>query len=299
MDSICTLYNRDAELAHYVLPDELRTQYGGDLCFPDTPASRPYVVANFVSTLDGVVTFNIPGQSGGAQISGSNDADRFIMGLLRASADAVIVGAGTIGAVPPNHLWVAEFIYPAAKAAYIRYRQEILRKPKHPLMVIVSGGGLLDLNRLVFHTTGISVLIITSELGRDRLFRGGAATLRSTQIRELSAADEKIDPCAIISLLETEFGVKLLLHEGGPTLFGHFVSAGLVDELFLTLAPQIAGRTGEHPRLGLVADAQFLPDTAPWLILASAKQQANHLYLRYRKNEQERGISNVAEPLPS
>ena len=102
MDSICTLYNREAGLPEYVLPEDLRTLYGGDLCFPPAPASRPYVVANFVSTLDGVVSFNIPGQSGGVQISGSNDADRFIMGLLRASADAVLVGAGTVGAVSPS-----------------------------------------------------------------------------------------------------------------------------------------------------------------------------------------------------
>jgi riboflavin biosynthesis pyrimidine reductase len=76
--------------------------------------------------------------------------------------------------------------------------------------------------------------------------------------------------------------VELLLHEGGPTLFGHFLAARLVDELFLTLAPQIAGRNGEHPRPGLVADAEFVPETAPWLTLVIAKQQQSHLYLRYR-----------------
>ena len=81
--------------------------------------------------------------------------------------------------------------------------------------------------------------------------------------------------------------MSFLLHEGGPTLFGHFLSAGLVDELFLTMAPQIAGRTGEHPRPGLVADVQFVPDTAPWLTLVSVKQQANHLYLHYRTKQQE------------
>jgi riboflavin biosynthesis pyrimidine reductase len=143
----------------------------------------------------------------------------------------------------------------------------------------------LDLDRSVFHTTGVSVVILTSTHGRDRLVRDGAAALRSTQIRELSAADEKIDTCAILKLLRSEFGVRLLLHEGGPTLFGHFLSAGVVDELFLTMAPQIAGRALEHSRPGLVANVQFVPGTAPWLILLSVKQQASHLYLRYRKRE--------------
>jgi riboflavin biosynthesis pyrimidine reductase len=288
MDSISTLYDQEEKLGESVLPRELRTRYGGDLYFPVAPAGRPYMVANFVSTLDGVVSFNISGQAGGERISGSDDTDRFIMGLLRASADAVLVGAGTVEAVSPKHVWVAEFIYPSAKAAYARYRNERIRRPyPHPLIVIVSGGGGVDLDRAVFHTSGVSVLIITSRDGKDRLVRGGAAALRSTQIRELPAAGGMIDPYAILRLLKNEFEVTLLLHEGGPTLFGHFLSAGLVDELFLTMAPQIAGRTSEHPRPGLVADVQFVPDSAPWLVLVSVKQQTNHLYLRYRTNKNE------------
>lgn len=79
------------------------------------------------------MSFDIPGQAGGAQISGSNEADRFIMGLLRASTDAVIVGASTVDAVSPAHLWIAEHVYPAATDAYAHYRQKILKKPAHPL----------------------------------------------------------------------------------------------------------------------------------------------------------------------
>jgi riboflavin biosynthesis pyrimidine reductase len=143
----------------------------------------------------------------------------------------------------------------------------------------------LDLDRAVFHTTGIRTLVITSGVGRDRLLRAGAGGLQSTQIRALSAGEEEADLGAILVLLKNEFGVELLLHEGGPTLLGHFWSAALVDELFLTMSPQIAGRTGEHRRLGLVADTQFVPDTAPWLDLVSAKQESSHLFLRYRTKE--------------
>jgi len=207
------------------------------------------------------------------------------MGLLRASADAVLVGAGTVDAVSPTHLWIAEFIYPAAIDAYARYRQETLRKPQHPLIVVVSGTGRLDLKRAVFHTGGIDVLVITTELGRHRLIDDGAGRLPSTQIRELPGLDGNIDPCAIVNLLKAEFGVKLLLHEGGPTLFGHFLAAGLVDELFLTMAPQIAGRSLEHSRPGLIENVQFVPGMAPWLTLLSVKQQTSYLYLRYRKRE--------------
>jgi len=75
--------------------------------------------------------------------------------------------------------------------------------------------------------------------------------------------------------------VKILLHEGGPALFGDFVVHGCVDELFLTVAPQFAGRDARRQRPGLVAGAEFLPQTAPWLKLLSVKQSASHLYLRY------------------
>jgi len=79
-----------------VLPEDLRARYGGDLFFPLAPEGRPYCIANFVSTLDGVVSFNLPGQSGGDQISHANEEDRFTMGLLRASVDAILVGSGTL-----------------------------------------------------------------------------------------------------------------------------------------------------------------------------------------------------------
>lgn len=95
MEPIRILLVAESEPEASMLPDGLRTLYDGDLRFPVFTSKAPYVIANFVSTLDGVVSFNMPGESGGAQISGSNDGDRFIMGLLRASADAVMVGAST------------------------------------------------------------------------------------------------------------------------------------------------------------------------------------------------------------
>jgi len=76
--------------------------------------------------------------------------------------------------------------------------------------------------------------------------------------------------------------VELLLHEAGPTLFGEFLAGGFMDELFLTVAPQIAGRDPVHPRPGLVADVQFSPATAPWWKLISTKSATDYLFLRYQ-----------------
>jgi len=263
------------------LPDELRILYGGDLRFPAFSGERPYVVGNFVSTLDGVISFEIPGQSGGGAISGSDEADRFIMGLLRASVDAIVVAAGTVHQVSPAHLWIAESIYPEAQDLYSGYRRTVLQKAGHPLLVIVSGSGRLDLSRAIFHTPGTRVLIVTTESGKQQLASSGVKALDSTEVAALSDTGGLIDPSAMLTLLRDEFGVRLVLHEGGATLFGHFMAHGLVDEVFLTLAPQIAGRTTERRRPGMVAGVEFLPETAPWFQLVSARQRGGHLYLRY------------------
>lgn len=280
---IRTLLSTEPDDFATVLPETLRTQYGGDLRFAGGSGGRPYVIANFVSTLDGVVSFSIPGESGGRPISGSDEGDRFIMGLLRASVDAVMVASGTVEAVSPAHVWTPEFAYPPAKDPYRDYRKA-LGKPEQPLITIVSGSGRLALDRAVFQTPGVEVLILTTEPGSAKLKSAAVEALPSTRIRTHPASDGHITPSAILKILKEEFGVSIVLHEGGPTFFGEFLACGLADELFLTMAPQIAGRNGRYHRPGLVSNIEFTPATAPWLKLLTVKNAEDHLYLRYRRN---------------
>ncbi|HUJ22608.1 MAG TPA: dihydrofolate reductase family protein [Bryobacteraceae bacterium] len=281
MHPIQTLFERDQPAGPAVLPEDLFALYGGDLRFP-APADRPYVIANFVSTLDGVVSFNIPGKAGGGDISGFDEPDRFLMGLLRASADAVIVGAGTVQEVSPRHLWAAASIYRSAADAYARYRQEGLHKPKYPLQVVVTASGRADFTRAIFQTPELRTVVLTTEAGAERLRSSGAGSLPSTEVRAIGDGPS-FTASAMLDLLRREFEISLLLHEGGPRLFGSFVSQGLVDESFLTIAPQLAGRatTGERP--GMVEGIEFAPQNAPWLTLVSIKRSGDHLYLRYRR----------------
>jgi riboflavin biosynthesis pyrimidine reductase len=202
--------------------------------------------------------------------------------LLRASVDAVVVAAGTVSQVSPNHLWIAESIYPKARDSYADYRQRALKKTGHPLLVVVSGRGRLDLGRAIFHAPGARVLIVTTKAGSQELASAGVSALDSTKVVALNDTGGLIGPSAILTLLHDEYGVRIALHEGGATLFGHFMAQGLVDEVFLTLAPQIAGRTSERPRPGMVAGVAFLPEGTPWFKLVSAKYRGDHLYLRYR-----------------
>jgi len=283
MGLVRTLIDYDQDFVEPALPQELRELYDGDLHFVTSPAERPFVIANFVSTLDGVVSYEIEGQAGGSTISGSDPADRFIMGLLRASADAVIVGARTGQVVSPKSLWIPEYTYPAGKHLFMEYRVNVLHKPEYPFLVVVSGNGRLELERAIFRTPEARTVVITTSAGRDELTKAGAAKLGSVQIHAIDASGGSIAPLVILRLLNLQFGIRMLLHEGGPTLFGQFLAAEAVDELFMTLSPQISGRRADAIRPGLVQGVEFMPDYAPWLQLLSVKQRAEHLYLRYRR----------------
>jgi riboflavin biosynthesis pyrimidine reductase len=283
MRLVRTLIDCDKEYTESALPQELRELYDGDLHFRTSAPARPFVIANFVSTLDGVVSYETKGKSGGSTISGADPADRFIMGLLRASADAVMVGARTLHDVSAKSLWTPESTYPDAKHLYAEYRVNALRKPEYPLLVVVSGSGRLELERAVFRAPAMRTVVITTPAGRDELTRRGAKTLGSVEIHALNSSSGSIAPPAILQLLQSQFGVKTLLHEGGPTLFGQFLAAEAIDELFLTLSPQIAGRKGDVTRPAVVQGVEFVPGSAPWFQTLSVKERAAYLYLRYRR----------------
>src|SRR5688500_8579040 len=148
------------------LPWALASLYGR-LRLPRQGA-QPHVIGNFVSSLDGVVSLGIPGKAGGGEISGFNRHDRMVMGLLRAAADVVVIGAGTLRASSPDHVWTAEYIYPPLTDAY-RELRAALGKPEPPLNVVVTGGGDIDLDRCLFQTGAVPSLIVTTSAGAQRL----------------------------------------------------------------------------------------------------------------------------------
>ena len=282
MEGLTTLFDRSARSGAARLPEPLRTLYGGDLSLPPspTPHGRPYVVANFVSTLDGVVSYGSPGMAGGGPVSGFHPQDAFVMGLLRAYADAVIVGAGTLRE-DSGQVRTAPFAFPQAAWQYAELRRSLRKSTAHPLNVIVSGSGAVDLAEPTFHTPGLRTLILTSRAGRERLAADPRTLLSGAEVR---AAGEGplLSVAAVVGLLHREFGVRLLLLEGGPTLFTQFLRDGLVDELFLTVAPYLAGRAKSLPRIGLAEGVAFAPDTRPQLEAISLKQAGEHLFLRGR-----------------
>jgi riboflavin biosynthesis pyrimidine reductase len=268
------------------LPPDLLALYGS-LAFP-TLAERPYVISNFVSTLDGVVSLGIPGKSGGGEISGFNRHDRALMGLLRAVAGAVVVGAGTLRAVP-RHLWTAEYVFPALGSSYQDLRRSLGLGPT-PLNVIISGSGQLDLTAPVFASGAVRTLIVTTLAGADRLLSHtlpDGVKVRAVQNDGSAEISVEAVLAEVVGCLDQPAPVVLL--EGGPRVMGDFFAERQIDELFLTLAPQVAGRKGgpglaERP--GLVAGRLLAPDRSTWSTLVSVHRAGSHLFLRYRFERQ-------------
>jgi len=282
MHPLNTLYEREPEPAETLAPT-LADRYGGGFVVAEGTAARPYVLANFVSTLDGVVSYNRPGESGGGPVSGESDEDHMVMGLLRARADAVIFGAGSLHG-DSGHVRTPAFIYPALAEEYAAYRERLGRTGL-PLNVVVSGSGRVDLREPTFHTPGLHVLIATTATGATRLASDTlppGVEVRAITDTESDTTAESIPLDALLELLGRDYAVRVALTEGGPKLLAGFVTAGALDELFLTLAPQLAGRDAANPRLALVEGLAFSPATAPWSELISLKRAGSHLLLRYR-----------------
>ena len=235
------------------------------------PDDRPYVLANFVSSLDGVVSLGTPG-TGGKDISGGSREDRAVMGLLRAAADVVVVGAGTLRSVP-RHVWTPEAIFAPLGEAYRTLRAEMGHRDP-PLTVLVTQTGDVDPSLPLFSSGRSPAAVVTTPAGAAVLARRGGSTL-DVRVTEVT------DAAGILSCVAPKARGRVLL-ECGPRLMAPFLEARRVDELFLTLAPQIAGRAPQQPRDGFVAGAVFLPDRPLWGEVRSVKRCGSSLFLRYQ-----------------
>jgi riboflavin biosynthesis pyrimidine reductase len=247
------------------LPADLASLYGGNLGF-----ARPRLVANFVSSIDGVVALE-PLPESSYVISRGSEADRFVMGLLRASADAILIGAGTMRA-DPQALWTSEFIAPDYATVFAELRRRAGLREKAEL-VVVSASGNLDLRHPALV---VGATILTTDAGRARLHG------RVPPAVEVLALDRgpALPARAIVKAL-LDRGHTLTLVEGGPSLIGTLVRERALQELFLTLSPVLAGRDGEGRRPSLVQGYQLQPPALGPGRLLSVRRHGSHLLLRY------------------
>jgi riboflavin-specific deaminase-like protein len=238
-----------------LLPDEGETtvaeQLGdlelNELAHPD----RPYLVLNFATTLDGRAT--ISGRSG--PIGSATDTE--MLQRLRTRVDAVMIGAGTMRTERYGRI-VSD---PELRA----YRERTGLAPD-PLGVIVSNRLELPWDAGLFTDGGGRVVIFTASEQEPPETATPVTVLRHAEGVDLDRA---------LAWLLEERGIRSVLCEGGPTLHGRLREGGLADELFLTIAPKIAG--GEGPRIleGALPDVDQVE--LAWLL-----ESENELFARYR-----------------
>jgi riboflavin-specific deaminase-like protein len=237
-----------------LLPDRAETSPADQVRSLDLVAAahseRPYAVTNFAVTVDGQAT--IAGRSGPI----GSDADTAMLAGLRTRVDAVMIGAGTMRAERYGRM-----VGDPEK----RSRREREGLAHDPLAVIVSDSLELPWDAELFACGQGRVVIFTSS---DQEPPPTATSLRVVRHQG------RVDLVAAMRHLRTERGVRALLCEGGPHLHAELLAAGLVDELFVTVAPKLAGDAGP----GMI---EGLPERVRELELAWLLEAGGELFARY------------------
>jgi 5-amino-6-(5-phosphoribosylamino)uracil reductase len=214
---------------------------------------RPYLIANFVASVDGRAT--IDGVSGGL----GDDGDHEVFHGLREQVDAVLAGTGTLRAEHYGRL--------------VRTPERAERRRAHglaptPLLCIITRSGVLPDDIPLLDDPDSPVIV----------YAGAPLQITAKAEVEVVQVDPaELTPLTVLRHLRGERGIRSVLCEGGPTLFDALLQAHVVDELFLTLAPKLAGG-GPGPRITagsqLAAPAGLVPE---WVL-----ERSGSLFLRYR-----------------
>ena len=214
------------------------------------PDDRPFLYLNMVASVDGRAWFE--GRTEGL----GSEADTLLLTELRALADAVLVGTGTIRAEGYGRL-----VRNAERVA----RREAAGLAATPTAVLISRSFDIPWSARLFEAADQPVIVYTGA--------GGAPPQVAAPLEVVRLEDPT--PKAAMADLRAR-GVRSLLCEGGPTLNGALFGAGVVDELFVTLSPLLTGELSA-PR---IVEGERLPEAAR-LTLAWVLRHEQELYLRY------------------
>ncbi len=257
------------------LPDSFRAIYPGDWQL-HSRNDRPFVFSNFAQSRDGRVSYNEPGISTGGDVTRFNPHDRWLMALVRARADAVMMGDATVK-VEGDHIWSAEFICPSDAEAFTLLRRTEERRPL-PFLVILSYDGNVGFDQAVFQDQQQHVIFATTHQGAEVAQNVHCAA--SMDVHELG--ESTVDLHKLMQILQHDYNIQHLLCEGGPRVMGGMLNAGLVDEEFVTICPTFVGRTAERFRPSYTEGVAWLPQNAPYSQPVTLHRAGDFLYMRTR-----------------
>ncbi|MFH9087044.1 dihydrofolate reductase family protein [Streptomyces sp. NPDC017673] len=180
----------------------------------------PYVLLSAAVSLDGYLD-----DTGPERLLLSSPADFDRVDAVRASVDAILVGAGTIRADNPRLL---------VNSAERRAARVAQGKPEYPLKVTVTATGDLDPDANFWHTGGDKI-VYTTDQGAERAAR------RLGRTADVVPLGPDLDWRALLEHLHDVRGVGRLMVEGGGTVHTQLLHQGLADELQLVLAPLFVG----------------------------------------------------------
>jgi len=218
------------------------------------PPRRPYVVANFVASADGKAAF--AGRSG--KLGG--DVDSALFHRLRTQVDAVLVGSGTLRAERYGRI---------VRDPELRAAREADGLAPDPLACVVSRSLNLPLDIPLFQDPEQSTIVFTAS---DEDLEGAGPGVSVERLRA-----EELTMTSALEILRDRHAVRSVLCEGGPTVFGALLGEGLVDELFLSLAPRIAGGAEAPTIVEGMPLAELMELELVWVLEAGGE-----LFIRYR-----------------
>lgn len=273
-----------------VIADAAYAPYG-NLGFPGPHASRPWTYANFVQSIDGIASFKGKHATGG-DISRSKE-DAWLMQLLRAHADAIIMGVGTLLEETRTLPHLNNGRGPTYKVedASLRLLRSALGRGREKVIFVTASAWIDPSLFRVFDGDEVDALILTGAQGAERL--------AGKPVKVLVATDKAggVDLNQGMGLLRSELGINYLLCEGGPTLYGNMSRSGLIDEKFLTISPveiglmvppeqepaqsEVAHPPRQRPTTFTVPG--FTIENAPWWRWISCRRVEDHEFNRYRR----------------
>jgi riboflavin biosynthesis pyrimidine reductase len=259
------------------LPEAWQRVYGTDWRVPASE-SGPHVFVNFATSRDGRISFSEPGHAGGGDVTNFNPPDQWLMGLIRARADAVMIGDNTLRA-ETHWLGTPEFMFPHDGDAFRALRRHEKRS-ETALHIILSLSGDLPSEAAIFRDPNLHVIVATTSSGRDRA-RELASSRANVEVLDLGK--DVVDPKRLIRMLYDDYGASSILCEGGSRVYGSLVAAGQVNEEFLTLCPIVIGSSPDRPaRPSLIEGVAFSPGATPRTKLVSLRRVNDYLYLHSR-----------------